>query len=228
LSVTLSHSVDEREYGLMMRGFGSALLSEEAKAYFDGGAGYALSTVFFASMAMHGDTRIISTSQQVKQFVQTEFFNSETNIIRTRPSNLDRYTSISTAMTTTIDLFSSEERQGFEAMHRAVVLAGDGVNNYQVVNGANVADLVVQIATRFNGVVHGIPILDPNQAATTSFHATNEYLVNYFKETIATPQGLRCECNGLNVPVRAGEVFPAHGFEQVAPAVLAALRGIQL
>jgi len=225
LVVDLSNSVVAQEYEIMMRGFGSALLSNDAKIYFSSGAVYALSTIFFATGCIHSSTRIVTNFEQAQNYVQNEFFDPDTNVIRQRPQGIGTQTSISSAMNMAINLFDNEHEYRFEATHRALIVAGDGVNNE---GSGNIPDLVKKIAEQFNGVVYGIPIIDPNLHAVTAVAQANASLVNYFRDSVATPEGLRCACDGSNLLVRTGEIFPAEGFAQVEPAVLAALRGIQL
>lgn len=221
LVIDVSSSVDTAEYELMMQGYARALQSNEARSHFDSGLRYGLSVIFFGSTAQHTVTSVIHNSQDAAAFAEEVFYDSAKQQARAAPS-LGSSTNIAAAYDTAQRLFDNEERYGFHAMTRSVVIAGDGEQSGMQDGESYIASLTRDIGTNHNAVVYGIPIVSSMEASLPQPIPTT--LSAWYASAIATPKGLTYTANGDHIPLRTGASLPSAGFEGIERAVGTALK----
>ncbi len=222
LAIDNSRSIDNNERRLMVRGIAEGFLMPDILAGFNSSNITAVSIVSFDSGSNHVATEIIHNEAEARALVVREFYDPETDISTPKPpySEQGAMTSIQSGIETCQSLFAAEDaRNGFRAFRRRVLILGDGVNNaYGSQRG--IQELVMGLAYNFGAVVDGVPIIEPAERATGN-------LVAYYS-SIVTPAregGISCECDGMNVIVPAGRVFPAgEGFSSIAVPMSLALR----
>ena len=180
--IDVSGSVEPAERVAMQRGIAEALASEENSGHFTGFSDYAMTVVFFADSARSLQTVFVSSQEEAIDSLSASLWDFESSLPASNLTGVGSGTDMYDALLLVDEIYDTEQSEGFSSISKSVVVLGDAAPSPSDM----IAVQIGHLAQTHGATVHALPVVLGQTDDSAPGHST----VQFFREAVATPEGL--------------------------------------